>query len=74
MDNIMEEGIRMMDARVALGATSTVGTSMAGYLNVIEPIVTIVVTLVVGGLTAWYTWERAVNLRRQRKLKERSKK
>lgn len=57
----------MVDGRTALGMAATASSSLGGYLNIIEPIVGIFFTTVVGSLTIWYTWERANKLRHERK-------
>lgn len=57
----------LVDGKAALGTVATMTSASTTWINTVEPIVTIVVTIVVGGLTAWYTWERAMKLRRERK-------
>jgi hypothetical protein len=53
-----------MDVKTAIGTAMTGG---AAWLDYAEPIVTITVTLLVGGATLWYTIERAIKLRKERK-------
>lgn len=53
----------MVDTKIVVGAFATTG---AAWLDYAEPIVTITVTLIVGGATLWYTVERALKLRRER--------
>lgn len=59
----------MLDAK-AVGGTAV--TTLSAWATWAEPIVGLVITVIVGGLTAWYTWERASKLRNERK--NRSKK
>jgi Na+/H+-translocating membrane pyrophosphatase len=67
---MMEKGfIHMIDAKAAAG---TAATTLSAWATWAEPVVGLIVTIVVGGLTAWYTWERANKLRNERK--NRSKK
>lgn len=60
----------MVDGKQIAGLVGTASSSIAGYLDILEPLVGIGVTLIVGGLTAWYTWERASELRRKRKHRQ----
>lgn len=60
------EVLPVVDTKVATGTLATASSAAAGWLNVAEPIVTIVVTLAVGGATLWYTVERAMKLRKER--------
>ena len=62
----------MQDKLVAAGVLMTGSVVGAGWLELASDAVTLLATLVIGGLTAWYTWERAVKLRRERKDKEDS--
>jgi len=57
----------MMDTKMLLGAAMTAAGASAGYLDIAEPVVTITMTVVVGCTTIWYTVERALKLRRERK-------
>lgn len=57
----------MIDGKALSGTIATMVSASASWLEIAEPVVTIFVTLVVGGLTAWYTWERATKLRHERK-------
>jgi hypothetical protein len=59
----------MIDTKMLLGAVMTVASASTGWLDVAEPIVTITMTLIVGCTTVWYTAERALKLRRERKDK-----
>lgn len=64
----MDKGIvHMLDAKAVSGtfATAMVAASPT-WMDTASTVVTLVVTLVVGGLTAWYTWERAIKLKRER--------
>ena len=67
----MNEGFQMLDAKALAGTALTGVAASTSWLEVAEPIVTIVTTLIVGGVTLWYTVERALYLRSQRK--ERAK-
>ena len=62
----MERILPMIDAKSILG---TAMTATAGWVDWAEPIVTMTVTIVVGGATLWYTIERALKLRKERKNK-----
>lgn len=62
----------MTDVKVAAGALGTAGSAMAGWVQYIEPGVSLLFTVIVGSLTAWYTWERAMKLRKERKDAERN--
>ena len=66
--------VHMMDGKTFMGLVGTASSSLAGYLDILEPVVGISVTLVVGGLTAWYTYERASKLRDERKSRKREEK
>jgi hypothetical protein len=57
----------MIDTKMLLGAAMTAAGASAGYLDIAEPIVTITMTVVVGCTTIWYTVERALKIRRERK-------
>lgn len=57
----------MHDVRVLTGMFATTGSAIAGWAEMIQPVASLLVTVVVGVLTAWYTWERAVKLRKERK-------
>lgn len=57
----------MVDGKAVLGTVTTAGIGFGGWLDVAEPIVTITVTIVVGAVTLWYTVERALKLRKERK-------
>ncbi len=56
----------MTDLKIAMGLVATAASAGVGWLDYVSDVVTIVVTIVVGGLTAWYTWERASKLKRER--------
>ncbi len=59
----MKELIAMLDFKAVTGLFATGG---AAWLDYAEPIVTITVTIIVGGATLWYTIERALKLRKER--------
>ena len=65
------ELVHMIDAKIASGTLATVATATTGWLDIAAPIVTMVVTIVVGTLTAWYTWERAIKLKRERENEDK---
>jgi len=56
----------MLDGKAALG---TIMTATSGWIDWAEPVVTMTVTIIVGGATLWYTVERALKLRKERKDK-----
>ena len=64
---ILEKGIHMLDTKAATGTVATALSAYAGWVDLAGPIASLAVTVIVGGLTAWYTWERAVKLRDERK-------
>ena len=66
----MIEGLQMLDAKAITGTFATGALASSSWLDVAEPIVTILMTLIVGGVTLWYTWERAAVLRAERKRRE----
>ena len=68
----MDYVTRLLDAKQVVGAGSTAGFWWASYLDIIQPAVGIFFTVVVGSLTAWYTWERAHALR-QKRLEQKEK-
>ncbi len=51
-------------------AGSTLAAASSSWLDLAEPIVALVMTLLVGSATLWYTIERAIKLRRERKDNE----
>ena len=57
----------MIDAKALVGTFATAISASTTWLEAAEPIVTMVVTTVVGGVTLWYTVERALVLRKERK-------
>lgn len=57
----------MLDMKALIGTFATAATASTSWLDVAEPIVTMLVTVVVGGVTLWYTVERALILRKERK-------
>jgi len=61
------KGIVMQDKLVAVGILMSSGVVGAGWLELASDAATLIATIVIGGLTAWYTWERASKLRRERK-------
>lgn len=68
----MDKGIvHMLDAKAATGTLATMTAASTSWLDIAEPIVTMTVTIIVGGATLWYTIERALKLRRERKQPER---
>lgn len=68
----MIEGLQMLDAKAITGTFATATAGSLTWLEVAEPVVTILMTLIVGGVTLWYTWERAAVLRAERKRREQS--
>ena len=62
--------LAVLDAKAVAGTLATGAAASTTWLDVAEPIVTIVMTLVVGLTTLWYTWERAKDLRNKRKRRE----
>lgn len=57
----------MADVKTAAGTAATMLSASGSWLDVAEPIVTMIVTLAVGGATLWYTIERSLKLRKERK-------
>jgi hypothetical protein len=57
----------LIDGKAVVGTLSTAGAASTSWIATVEPYVTVITTVVVGGLTAWYTIERALKLRRERK-------
>jgi len=57
----------MVDAKALGGTLLTITSAGSGWLDIAEPIVTMTVTIIVGGATLWYTVERALILRKARK-------
>ena len=56
----------MQDKLVAVGVLMTSGVVGASWLEIASDAATLIATVVIGGLTAWYTWERAMKLRKER--------
>jgi hypothetical protein len=69
---ISHKGNIMQDKLIAVGVLMTGSVGVAGWLEYASDAATLVSIVVVGGLTAWYTWERASKLRRERKKEERN--
>jgi uncharacterized membrane protein YgcG len=63
----MERMIYMLDGRAVLGTLATMTAAGSSWLEIAGPIVTMTVTVLVGGATLWYTVERAMKLRKERK-------
>jgi len=61
----------MQDKLVAVGVLMTGSVVGAGWLEIASDAAALIATIVIGGLTAWYTWERANKLRRERKKEEK---
>jgi len=59
----------MLDAKAVAGTLATMSAASTSWLDMAEPIVTMTVTIIVGGATLWYTVERALKLRKERKNK-----
>ena len=59
--------MQILDLKAALGM---VATATSGWVDWAEPVVTMTVTILVGGATLWYTVERALQLRKARKDNE----
>jgi uncharacterized membrane protein YidH (DUF202 family) len=57
----------MMDLKAVFGTALTTASAGASWLDIAEPIVTMSMTVIVGGATLWYTVERAMKLRKERK-------
>ncbi len=64
-----KEILHMFDAKAIGGAAATFTSAGASWLDIAEPVVTIVFTVIVGVCTTWYTVERAMKLRKERKNK-----
>jgi len=61
----------MLDGKAAAGTLATISAATSGtWLDVAEPLVTITMTVIVGSATLWYTIERALKLRKERKDNE----
>jgi hypothetical protein len=71
----MNTGIyNMQDVKVMTGMFATASSAFAGWVEAMQPVASFTVTVVVGALTAWYTWERAAKLRKERKnVKDKDK-
>ena len=59
--------MKMFDGKAVGGTLATFTSASSSWIDIAEPIITIVVTLIVGAATLWYTWERAMKLKRERK-------
>lgn len=57
----------MLDAKALTGTFTTMVAASSSWLGIVEPVVTIFFTVAVGSVTLWYTVERALKLRRERK-------
>ena len=57
----------MQDKLVATGLVATTSVAGVSWLEYASDAATLTAAVIVGGLTAWYTWERASKLRRERK-------
>jgi len=68
----MKEAMHMLDAKAMAGTLATISAASTSWLEIAEPIVTMTVTIIVGGATLWYTIERALKLRSQRKERKES--
>lgn len=67
----MDRVIHMLDGKAAAGTLATISAATSGtWLDVAEPLVTITMTVIVGSATLWYTIERALKLRKERKDNE----
>lgn len=62
----------MLDTKAVAGTLATMSAASTSWLEVAEPIVTMTVTIIVGGATLWYTVERALKLRKERTQIERN--
>ena len=62
--------LAVLDAKAITGTVATGVAASTTWLDVAEPVVTIFMTLLVGGVTLWYTWERAQDLRNKRKRRD----
>lgn len=69
----MDRIVHMVDAKAAAGTIMTMAAASTSWIEMAEPIVTMVTTVLVGGATLWYTVERATKLRKERKDGENSK-
>ena len=72
-DNNTVKELHMIDGKAMLGTVTTAGVGVGGWLDVAEPVITIVMTLIVGAATLWYTVERAMKLRKERTKNDTSK-
>jgi hypothetical protein len=61
----------IVDTKAVSGLALTAGSAGSSWIEIVEPLTSLFITVVVGGLTAWYTWERAMKLRRERKKQEK---
>ncbi len=60
----------MQDKLIVTGILATGGIAGVGWLELVSDAATLVSTIIVGSLTAWYIWEKAAKLRRERKRDE----
>lgn len=61
----------VVDTKVGAGTALTMMAATSdSWLTTAEPLVTMVMTIIVGGATLWYTVERAIKLRKERKEKK----
>ncbi len=57
----------MHDAKIAVGTVATaVAASAPTWLETAQSVAGLVITVVVGTLSAWYTWERIKKIRRDK--------
>lgn len=62
----------MFDAKAVAGTLATMSAASTSWIDLAEPVVTMTVTIIVGGATLWYTIERALKLRKERKQNKRN--
>lgn len=63
---MIDKGFHVADAKVVAGTVATALSATApNWTDVANPAAQFVVTVVVGGLTAWYTWERIKKIRKE---------
>lgn len=61
------------DVKIAIGttvATVSAGATWVAQATAVGQLLLTSIALIVAGLTAWYTWERANKLRKERKENE----
>lgn len=62
--------LNVLDQKAVAGTLTTAGAAVAGWLEAVGPAASFAVTIIVGGVTVWYTVERALLTRQKRKQEE----